>query len=314
MKEDREKPTLKQLEYFLTIAECGSFRKAAEKLNVTQPTLTSQIASLEDRMGLTLFERGRSGSILSSVGNRMLIPTKNIIEQVYQLFEIVNYEELGSAGSFRFGVPATLGPYLLPHILPDIHIQYTRLQLHIREATPTVLEDGLLNGHYDVILSPLPIDDKKLTVVPLFREPLSLIMRYDYPELDDKNNAIDKDHLKGADVLTLEEQHHYHRQVRLLCEKLGMNLKRDYAGTSLDGLRQMVLLGMGLSFLPSLYIASEINDESLLRVVDIEGESIERIHALAWRKGSPSNHFFKQLAANLKQLIHKRVGNLIKTV
>ncbi len=314
MREERTKPTLKQLEYFLAIAETGSFRKAAEKLNITQPTLTSQIASLENSLGLTLFERGRSGSILSSIGNRMLAPTKNIIEQVNQLHDLANHEELGTSGSFRLGIPATLGPYLLPHILPDIHLRYSKLQLHIREATPKILEDGLINGHYDLVLCPLPINEKKLNVVPLFREPMSLITRYDHPNLDNDNNAIDKQSLKGADVLIYEEQHHYYRQVKLLSEKLDMNLKREYGGTSLDGIRQMVLLGMGVSFLPSLYIASEIDSDSLLRVVTIEGESMERIHGVAWRKGSPSNHFFKQFSANLKKLVHKHVGNLINAI
>ena len=307
---DREKPTIKQLEYFISIAEHSSFRKAAERLEVSQPTITAQISLLEERIGLPLFERRRSGSSLSSAGRRLLTPAKQIVEQVNQLVDAVSFEELGPTGTYRLGVPPTLGPYLLPHLLPDLHRKYSKLQLHIREEAPSVIETGLLNGEYDLILSPLPIDDQKLTVTPLFREPLLLVTRYDHPQI--KQESIHKDSLAGIEVLTLEQQHHYHRQVSQLCERLGMHMKRDYEGTSLDGLRQMIVMGMGIAFLPALYIASEINEQSELQQVQIDGENITRTHALAWRPSSPSNHFFGQLAVEMKLLIHARVGRLIR--
>ena len=310
MIKEREKPTFKQLEYFIAIAEHASFRKAAERLDVSQPTLTAQISLLEERIGLPLFERRRSGSSLSSAGRRLLPAAKQIIEQVNQLVDVVTFEELGPSGSYRLGVPPTLGPYLLPYLLPDLHRHYNKLQLHIREAPPKLLEEGLLSGEYDIILSPLPIDDNKLTVTPLFREPLSLVTRYDHPQLSDQR--VRAEALAGSEVLTLEEHHHYYNQVHLLCEKLGMKLRRDYEGTSLDGVRQMVVLGMGIAFLPALYIASDITDQRELQIVHIEGESMDRTHALAWRPSSPSNHFFGQLAVEMKTLIHQRVGNLIR--
>lgn len=307
---EREKPTFKQLEYFISIAEHTSFRQAAEQLNISQPTMTTQISLLEDRIGLPLFERSRSGSSLSSAGTRLLPYAKQIIEQVNQLVDLVSFEDLGPSGTYKLGVPPTLGPYLLPHLLPDLHRQYSKLQLHIREAAPSSLEDGLINGNYDLILSPLPIDEQKLTVTPLFREPLSLVTRYDHPQI--QQHTVASDSLAGVEVLTLEQKHHYHRQVRMLCEKLGLQMKRDYAGTSLDGLRQMVMMGMGIAFLPALYIASDVKGQSELKEVNIEGETITRTIALAWRPSSPSSHFFGQLAIEMKKLVHARVSNLIR--
>lgn len=309
--QEREKPTFKQLEYFITIAEHASFRQAAERLEISQPSLTAQISLLEERIGLPLFERSRSGSSLSSAGRRLLPHAKHISEQVNQLIDLVSFEDLGPSGSYKLGVPPTLGPYLLPHLLPDLHRKYSKLQLHIREAAPSNLEDGLINGNYDLVLSPLPIDDQKLTVVPLFREPLSLVARIDHPQI--KQQTVASNTLVGIEVLTLEQKHHYHRQVRKLCEKLGMQMKRNYAGTSLDGLRQMVVMGMGIAFLPALYIASDVKDQSELRQITIEGEFITRTIALAWRPSSPSSNFFGQLAEEMKQLIHARVGELIRS-
>lgn len=308
---DREKPTFKQLEYFITIAEHASFRKAGERLNVSQPTLTVQISLLEERIGLPLFERRRSGSTLSSAGRQLLPAAKQIVEQVNQLADLVSFEDLGPTGTYRLGVASTLGPYLLPHFLPELHRQYSKLQLHIREAAPSNLENGLINGEYDLILSPLPIDDRKLTVMPLFREPLALVTRHDHPQITQQ--LVASDMLAGIEILTLGQKSDYHQQVRVVCEKLGMRMKRHYEGNSLDGLRQMVEMGMGSAFLPALYIASEISGQSELQQIDIEGETITRTHALAWRSSSPSNHFFGQLAVEIRALIHAQAGKLIRS-
>jgi LysR family hydrogen peroxide-inducible transcriptional activator len=308
---DREKPTFKQLEYFITITEHASFRKAGEWLNISQPTLTVQIRSLEERIGLPLFERRRSGSILSSAGRRLLPLAKQIVEQVNQLADIVSFEDIGPSGSYRLGVTPTLGPYLLPHFLPDLHGKYNKLQLQIREASPSTLQEGLINGEYDLILAPLPIDDRKLTVSPLFREPLSLVARHDHPQI--RTQSVSTDSVAGIEILTLGQKSDYHRQVRVICEKLAMKMKGDYEGTSLDGLKQMVMMGMGSAFLPALYIASEIAEGSDLVQIDIEGETLTCTHALAWRTSSPSNHFFGQLATEMKTLIHSQVGELIYT-
>lgn len=306
---DREKPTFKQLEYFISIAEHASFRKAGERLNVSQPTLTVQISLLEERVGLPLFERRRSGSILSSVGQRLLPAAQQIVEQVNQLADIVSFEDLGPSGIYRVGLPPTLGPYLLPHFLPDLRQQYSQLQLQIREASPNNLKEGLSNGEYDFILTPLPIQDRKLIIFPLFREPLNLVSRCEHQQV--RQQSVASDTLLGTEILNMGQKSDYHRQVRVICEKLGMRMKGNYEGSSLDGLRQMVEMGMGSAFLPALYIDSEINDQSELQQINIEGETITRTHALVWRASSPSNHFFGQLAVEIKNLIHARAGKLI---
>lgn len=309
---DREQPTIKQLEYFIAIAEYASFRKAGERLNVSQPTLTVQISLLEDRIGLPLFERRRSGSVLSSVGQRLLPSAKQIVEQVNQLADVVSFKDLGPSGIYRLGVPSTLGPYLLPHFLPDLQRQYSKLQLQIREASPSKLEEGLINGEYDLILSPSSVDDRKLTATPLFREPLFLVARHDHEHI--RQQSVASYTLAGTQVLSLGPKSDYHRQVRVICGKLGMHLRSDYEGSSLDGLKQMVIMGRGAAFFPSLYIAAELNKPSDVQAITIEGEFISRTHAFVWRTYSPSNRFFGQLALEIKRLIQTRAGNLIQPV
>src|SRR5690606_7072026 len=153
------------------------------------------------------------------------------------------------------------------------------------------LQEGLRNGTYDLILTTLPIEDPAFTVVPLIREPIYLVVNGEHPLT--ASTTITAEQLAGLNILTMEEHHLFYRQVEELSRKFNAKLLRDYEGTSLDAIRQMVFMDMGVAFLPSLYIRSEINNRDNLHVLRIEGESIYRIHALAWRNTSPLRGFYR---------------------
>jgi LysR family hydrogen peroxide-inducible transcriptional activator len=170
----------------------------------------------------------------------------------------------------------------------------------VREDVPRNLEAGLVSGDHDLILTALPVDEDRLTVVPLFHEPLKLVMSAEH-RLAGKRH-IDLADLADESVLTIEEHHHFHRQIQELCDRLGAHVLRDYEGTSLDTLRQMTVMGMGIAFLPALYVRSEIHRPRELRVTSIVGEGIHRTHALAWRTTSPARPLFEELANEVRDL------------
>ena len=118
-----------------------------------------------------------------------------------------------------------------------------------------------------------------------------------------KKEVINRTDLVAEEVLTIDEHHLYHRQVTELCQTLGATTRRDFEGTSLDTLRQMVVMGMGITFLPSLYVASEIRDSDPLRVTDVFGVNMYRDHALAWRSRSPARPLFRRLAQTIRELV-----------
>ena len=308
----RAKPTVRQLEYFLAIAENGSFRVAADRLGVTQPTLTGQIAALEDTLGVRLFERSRAGTRLSPVGRELVPNAVRVIEEVEGFVEAADTTRNGPGGTFRLGVPPTLGPYLLPYLLPDLHRRYANLRLYVREDTPRELEHGLSRGRHDLVLSPSPLDPADFTVQPLFREPVKLVVHEDHP-LALKDEVIAAD-LLHADILSIEEHHQFHGQIEALCKRLGARLSRDYEGTSLDALRHMVVMGMGHAFLPALYVMSEIHEQSQLHVTDIVDEPVLRTHNLAWRSASPARVFFQRLVIDIREVLAARLGEVVNVV
>ncbi len=298
---DPDRLTLRQVKYFLAVADHGSFRRAAERLKVTQPTLTAQIATLEKTLETQLLERSRRGTTLSSAGRELLPSARRILEEVQGFAERATVLSSGVEGTYRLGVTPTLGPYLLPRILPEIHASHARLKLYVREAAPRELEEDLKRANHDVILTTEPVRSGELIVSPLFREPLVLAMARDH-RLASKSR-INRSDMIGEKVLTIGENHLFNRQIVDLCERLGAEPLRDYEGTSLDTLRQMVVMGMGLAFLPALYVESEIRDRSELVITDIEGIKTYRNHALVWRPTSPARGLFASLADQIRGII-----------
>ena len=306
------KPTLKQLEYFLAIVKYGSIRRAAEELDISQPTLTAQVAKLEKMFNLNLFERARSGTVLSPAGQHMLPYIQIMIEDMNNLLDAAEIAIDGSKANYRLGVSPTLGPYLLAYLLPLIHEQYQLLKFYVREDVPSELKIGLLDGRYDLLLTPLPLNHESFHVEPLVREELFLVMADDHPMAAKKE--ITTADLVGEKVVTLEENHIYTKQIEQLCEKFGSILLRDYHGNSLDALRAMISTGVGIAFLPSLYVHSEIKSDSNLFVTRVKDESIHRMHAIAWRHSSPARVFFREFTDVFKNLIQNRLGDVVEVI
>lgn len=309
---DRPKPTLRQVQSFVAVADASSYRGAAERLGVSQPTLTNQVLALERAIGLQLFERSRAGTHQTAAARELLPDARRVIEELQGLCDHADSLSRGPAGTHRLGVTPTLGPYLLPHILPAIHRRYAALKLYVREDAPRALEIGLAEGGYDLILTSLPVDDKRLSVAPLFREPLQLVMSSEH-RLAGKER-IHRCDLAGESVLTIEEHHHFHQQIQRLCERLGAHVLRDYEGTSLDTLRQMVVMGMGIAFLPSLYVRSEIHRPRELRITTVHDEPVHRTHALVWRSSSPARQLFQEIAQEIRTLAARDLSNEVEIV
>ncbi len=306
----RRIPTMRQVQYFVAVVDSLNFRRAAKVLGVSQPTLSHQIVALEETLGLQLFERSRAGTTLTVPARELLPGARRVLEELQGWCNQAEALSSGPAGTYRLGVTATLGPYLLPHVLPAIHKRYAAIKLYVREDAPLNLESGLASGDYDLILSPLPLDQPGLTVMPLFHEPVKLVMSSEHRLA--KRKRISRRDLAGEFVLTIEEHHHFHQQIQQLCTRLGAHILRDYEGTSLDTLRQMVVMGMGVAFLPALYIRSEIHRPKELRIATVHGEEIQRTHALAWRKSSPARLLFREIGKVIRSLVKRAFSPEIK--
>lgn len=303
-------PTLKQLLYFVTLAETGHYRKAAERVGISQPSLSLQIGKLEETLKMQLVERGRAGAVLTPSGREVLTRAQGILAQVDALTETSGRMKSGLAGTIRLGSSPTLGPYLLPNVVRHLPKKYPDLRLIIRDGAPVDLLDDLLAGQHDLILTQLPVSSSDVNVVRLFREPLHLATALDHP-LATKRIVDDQD-LKDENLLLLSSRFTMHNQIADLGLELGANLRRDYEGTSLDALRQMTAMNMGITFLPSLYAKSEISKAGAdVAVVPFRKGRFTRAIGLVWRKSSGNQDGFEIFADLIRTVAKTRFGSLV---
>lgn len=276
-------------------------------LKVTQPSLSAQLKNLEEALGIELFERSRGGVTLTPTGRDLVAEARRAVNAAEAILDAASFATRGPSGTFRLGITPSFGPYSLPFILPAVRHAYRMVKFYVREAVATELHEGLKSGNYDLIITTLPLDEPSFTVVPLIREPIYLVVNREHPLA--VGDTITADQLAGLDILTMEEHHLFYRQVEELSRKFNARLLRDFEGTSLDAIRQMVYMEMGVAFLPSLYIRSEIRDRNELHVLGIEGEAIYRVHAMAWRNTSPLRGFYRGLSVFFKTTWKEQFGD-----
>lgn len=299
-------PTLRQLSYLVTLADSPSFVHAARVANVSQPTLSQQVRALEERLGVTLLDRGASGAILTPVGRSVVARARQVLSDVREIEALAARASDPFTGTFRLGTTPTLGPYLLSPIIADLHRIAPDLRLYVREGIPEQQSFELSRGELDVHLGPLPIAGDDLEVEALFREPLHLVTAIDSDLAS--GGVIKPEQLAGHSVLSLDRRHHLHRQTAELAAGYRMKLAPDYEGTSLDSLHQMAASGLGLTVLPALYLASDVGGRAGLAVLEVEGWNAHRSVALAWRRGSSMSDTFRLIAGQIQKRAREKLA------
>lgn len=276
--------TLRQFSYLVAVADYRNFRRAADAVHISQPTLSQQLRSLEQQLGVTLVERNESPVQLTPIGRELVTRARKLLLEVKDIEDMARRAKAGMAGTIRFGVTPTLGPYLMPGIVASLHRAYPDMRLYVREGIPDEQARELARGELDMILSPLPIAGSNLHIEPLFREPLHIVCPPDHRLA--QAALVSRQDFGGVGFLGLDRRHHAYRQTREICDELGADLLEDYQGTSLDALRQMCGSGLGFAILSELYLRSEVGGENMVKRLDLADWSASRSIAAIWREGA----------------------------
>lgn len=288
------RPTHRQLEYAVALAEAGHFGAAARRCHVSQPTLSVQIAQLEAQLGATLFDRTPGRVQPTPVGARVVEAARRVLLTLDDIVATAASSSRNLGGLIRLGVAPTFGPYFLPSLLPVLHAKYPALQIYIKEERPTAILRDVVTGALDCGLGPAPASDHAVTFRRLCRETIFLGVPKDHKLAP--LGHIEPQALRGERLLTLGRGHHLFEQARELAAACGADMREDYEGTSLDALRQMVLMGMGLSLFPELYARSEFRVADDIALLTLDGWPASRDMGYFWRAGSGRAAQFEELA------------------
>lgn len=302
-------PGIRQLEYLVALADTLSFRAAAARTGTTQPTVSEQLKALEAKLGAVLVERGRTRVLLTPLGEQVVAVARRILRDANEIRQLSAGGGNELSGVVRLGLPPTIGPYLLPLVLPSLHKAFPKLKLYVREDLPDALPGALQSGALDVIITLLPVPETDLVTRSLFREALYLVVAADHPLA--ARQSVKRADLAGQDVLALGRGHQLHEVVHALCEECGARLRYDFEGTSLDTLREMVVMGLGITFLPALYVRREIHTDPSLKVLNLHGRSLYRHVGIVWRRSSTLQNSYVQLTRFFEAALEKDLPDLM---
>ena len=285
---------LRDLKYLVALADLRHFGKAAEACFVSQPTLSTQIRKLEDELGVALVERAPRKVMLTAVGQDVVQRARRIVADVEQMKEAARRSRDPESGSLRLGVFPTLGPYLLPHVVPQLRERFPQLELLLVEEKSDVLLQSLREGKLDAALLALPVHDEQLHAEFLFEEPFVFAAPVRHPLAAQDSLAMSQ--ISDETLLLLEDGHCLRDQALDVCRLSGAQEKSGFRATSLETLRQMVAAGVGVTLLPALAVHEPIAQSPNIRLLPFRDPPPSRQIALMWRKSSATDEFLRRLA------------------
>lgn len=285
---------LRDLEYLVALADHKHFGRAAAACFVSQPTLSTQIRKLEEELGVALVERAPRKVMLTPAGIEATARARRVLAEVEQIRESARRDQDPESGTIRLGIFPTLGPYLLPRVVPQVGRAFPQLELLLVEEKSDILLEQLRDGRLDVAVLALPVVDEQLHCEPLFQEPFVLAVREGHP-------LAERDHLQlqdldGQRLLLLEDGHCLREQALDVCHMAGAREKGEFRATSLETLRQMAAAGVGLTLLPTLAVKPPMAHPDNLRLVPFRQPAPSRRLAMVWRRSSALGGFLRRLA------------------
>ncbi|WP_313913756.1 DNA-binding transcriptional regulator OxyR [Tahibacter sp.] len=291
---------LRDLRYLVALAEHKHFGRAADASFVSQPTLSTQIRKLEDELDVALVERTPRKILLTEVGREIAARARHVLDEVDQIRSIARRTKDPESGTLRLGLFPTLGPYLLPHVVPGLRARFPRLELLLIEEKSEILLQRLREGRLDATLLALPLHDDQLHADVLFDEPFLLAV----PTLHrlSERDALSLDDLESESLLLLEDGHCLRDQALDVCQLAGANERDGFRATSLETLRQMVAANVGITLLPLLAVRPPVVQSEAIHMLPFRGEAPSRRIALVWRKSSAMHGFLASLADELRKL------------
>ena len=274
--------TLTELRYIVAVARERHFGHAAEACFVSQPTLSVAVKKLEEELGVTLFERGPGEVTVTPAGQKIIAQAQRVLEEASRIKELAVAGRDPLAGPLRLGAIYTIGPYLLPKLIPILRRHAPAMQLHIQENFTHRLAEALKNGEVDVILIALPFEEPGVATAAVYDEPFFVAIPKGHPW--EGRKRITSEELTKESLLLLGEGHCFRDQVLEFCHT---TRARAIEGGSLETIRHMVASGVGVTVLPATSLNASNSPGDLIRILPFARPVPTRRVGLAWRRSFP---------------------------
>ena len=303
-------PSPQQLRYLIALAETRHFGRAALACAVTQSTLSAGILTLERQLDALILDRTAGKHVVfTPLGLELVERARNAMSALAAMAEAVDAARAPMSGPLRLGVIPTIGPFLLPRLMPAVREAFPRLRPWLREDTTARLVDRLAASRLDVLLLALPCDCGSADTMTLARDEFLVALPPNHPLA--AMEAIPPAALTTERLLLLEEGHCLREQALAVCGLLAGERGEaadSFAATSLHTLVQMVASGLGLTLLPRLAVCGDVLAGTELVLRPVAGAGAWRTLGLAWRPNAPRAAEYRALGARLAQVCTGLLG------
>jgi len=297
--------TLTELKYIVMLADEQHFGRAAERCNVSQPTLSVAVKKLEEELGTAIFERSKNSVYITPLGDQIILQAKKVLEQANVIKELAASGKNQLKSPLKVGAIYTIAPYLFPHIIPSLHALTDGMPLMIEENLTENLRPKLRNGELDAIIVALPFKEPDVVTQSIYEEEFVVLMPKNHPWT--KLQHVHTDQLGTDNLLVLGKGHCFSDQVMEACPILNEDeygsARTIVNGSSLETIRYMVASGLGVTVLPKSAVTHI--DNSLLEVRPFAAPVPRRTVALAWRVSFPRPKAIEALSQSIKEACQK---------
>ena len=272
--------TLTELKFIVAVAQERNFRRAAEKCFVTQPALSLAIKKLEEELNVSIFERSRTDVSTTEIGEKIIEQAAKVLEEASRIKQLAELGKNQLIGTFKLGMIHSIGPYLLPEIIPILRKTAPDMPLEVEENLTANLETQLRNGVIDAAIIALPFDLAGVQYQALYDEEFDVVVPVNHHWAARKH--IKPEELAEEKVLLLNSGHCFSNQVAEACPNLARK-GEVLQGNSLETIRNMVASNLGITVLPCSATAERYHNP-LIRVIPFTHPAPTRRIAIAWRK------------------------------
>jgi LysR family hydrogen peroxide-inducible transcriptional activator len=292
-------PSLRHLGHLTALHDHGHFGRAAEACHVTQSTLSASIKELEGLLETTLVDRSKRRVVFTLVGIETVERARKIVKEVEDLVSFTTRSHEPLSGTLRMGTIPTIGPFLLPRVLPSLRQAYSRLRLYLVEDLTERLIDSLHRGQLDIVLLALPYNCGAVETVILFEDPFVVGLPREH--LLAKETRVKPEHLWRENLLLLKDGHCLRDHALAVCRLADRRLTEGFEATSLPTLVQMVDNGLGTTLLPRLAVDAGLLQGTNLVTRPLLSHKAARKIGLVWRRGTGRRNEFRLLAKELME-------------
>lgn len=291
-------PTLKQLQYLVSLHEHEHFGRAADACMVSQSTLSAGLRDLENLLGVVLVERTKRAVRFTPLGNAVVEKAHRILRETEELSDLVQSSGQPLSGEMRMSVIPTIAPFLLPRMLPRLRRERPSLRLYLREETSAQAIESLHHGRADCVLLALPYPTGEVEKETIELDAFYVAFPKDDPR--DPPAEVSPAVIDETRLLLLEDGHCLKDHALAACNRPELRASATMIGTSLHTLVQMVDNGLGLTMLPEMALDAGILNGTDVIARPLKSNNANREIALVWRKNSPRGEEFRMLAEELR--------------